>query len=545
MVAALMLLVGLISSADAQDRPAPRPMPALKNEAKSYPELLALWQSEENASSSNTVTPASFEKPVPLQAPPASAHGGWTARNKSGSEQSPVSTGEIAHAEPLFSETPIETPTTSARHDSVEPVVAAPAVELTPIPSSPPMVQTASLPNIPSQPPMVSETIVPAGWTSPAAEAPSPLTLSTPPHLTPVAQSPAPRMASDSHASRQATFSPGPDQWIFPQSSWVNSASAEAPVAESFSSSHPETFSPIVSDQLPCNEMSCESIGCDGMSCPAEGCNPCNNMGYYQGDPLCPLPNPQGRFLPFGVLGVIPGNHRTIGMADIFLPFAQSEDSLLFGDFRGDWDNQGAGGGAGYFGLGYRTFLDQSWIFGGYVYGDLLASRSGNYFGQANLGVEMLSLNWDFRLNGYLPGSGPDAAPYANGYSDGTLITQNFRERAYGGVDFEVGKRLLYWGWNDHCEVRGFVGGYSFQTSATGFPDWGGVRGRLELRIYDICGLGNQSRLEFGVEQAYDHVRNGQFYGFARIRIPFGGRCRDLLDPLRRRMVDMPVRPLN
>lgn len=286
-----------------------------------------------------------------------------------------------------------------------------------------------------------------------------------------------------------------------------------------------------------CDHGFCAATGCDGVTCDGMTCD-----GLFQ-DPRCPLPNPCGRFLPFANLGIKPGNHRTIGMAELFFPIRQDSDSLLFGDFNGQWDDQSAG--AGYFGLGYRTFLDDNCIFGTYLYYDLLASSQGNYFSQGNVGLELMSLNWTLRFNGYFPGGNGQSAPDASGYSNGTIVTQNFIERAYPGFDWEIGQRFLYWGWNDRYQLHWFLGSYSF-TGGDAYPTIQGPMGRLEMRIFDLDWLGQQSRVELGMEVSHDSVRNDQIFGYLRVRIPFGAKSRrDVLDPLRRRMVDTPVRVID
>lgn len=290
---------------------------------------------------------------------------------------------------------------------------------------------------------------------------------------------------------------------------------------------------PDLSGETSYDYASAGEAACDG--CPCEGRvvqNPFFTDTYQ-------APDPCGEFLPFGNLGVKGGNERVIGGGGFFLPIWQNCDSLVFTDLHGTGDDHRSGDG--YFGLGYRTYMDPQWVFGTYIYADLIATNQRNYFGQAQFGLEVLSLNWDFRVNGYAPGHDVQGAHTQNGISNGTAITRNFGERAYPGFDVEIGRRLLNWGLNDKYEVRWFMGGYGFSESSR-FPSFGGPRTRLEMRVYDLPWCGQQSRLELGTEFSYDRIRNEQIYGFLRVRIPFGGRQgRPALDPLRRRLVDTPV----
>lgn len=270
---------------------------------------------------------------------------------------------------------------------------------------------------------------------------------------------------------------------------------------------------------------------------------------YSSSQNLYPAPmfasvDPYGRFLPFGNFGVKPGNDRTIYGGGFFIPLWQDHDSMVFTELRGNADDHSAGDG--YIGLGYRAYMDPTWVMGAYIYGDLIATKQKNVFGQGQLGFELMSLNWDIRVNGYAPGQSRLSAVTQNGVSNGTAITRNFEERAYRGFDVEIGHRILNWGLNDAYEVRWFMGGYGFGKSSSVYPTFGGPRSRLEMRIYDLPWCGPQSRLEFGGEFSYDRVRREQVFGYVRVRIPLGSRQgRPVLDPLRRRMLDTPVHRLD
>src|SRR5215475_4984030 len=92
---------------------------------------------------------------------------------------------------------------------------------------------------------------------------------------------------------------------------------------------------------------------------------------------------------------------RSFGDVDIFLPLWQDQGSLLFGDLRGTFSAQPTE--EGNFGLGYRAQISPEWILGGYGYLDIANSPNDNLFYQITLGVELKSVDWDFRLNGYIP----------------------------------------------------------------------------------------------------------------------------------------------
>src|SRR5690349_22050640 len=109
------------------------------------------------------------------------------------------------------------------------------------------------------------------------------------------------------------------------------------------------------------------------------------------------------KWSPYVELGGM-GGTRSWGDVDIFLPLWQDQTSLLFGDLRGTFTTQSSQ--EGNFGLGYRTQIDPEWILGGYGYFDIQNSENDNLFYQATLGLEALSVDWDFRVNGYIPFNG-------------------------------------------------------------------------------------------------------------------------------------------
>ena len=226
----------------------------------------------------------------------------------------------------------------------------------------------------------------------------------------------------------------------------------------------------------------------------------------------------------------------------IFVPFAQRQDSFWFADIRGQWDEVDAR--EGNFGVAHRRFYG-SHIFGIYGFYDLRETQFDNEFSGATVGIEALNLDWEGRLNFYIPegGSQPTGGNAAVLVNDGIFVQQGI-ERAYYGFDGEVGRLLFRTGGIYDGEVRGFIGGYYFDADANGFQSFGGPRARLEGRLYDLPRLGAGSRLTFGGTVQYDDVRDVQGIASVNLRIPFGrapatGVAR--LSPWERRMVS-PIR---
>jgi hypothetical protein len=104
----------------------------------------------------------------------------------------------------------------------------------------------------------------------------------------------------------------------------------------------------------------------------------------------------------------------TVGQGNLFLPLAQDCDSLLFADMRGLWTDGNAA--EGNWGLAYRKITPSEWIVGGYLFYDLRYSEFNNTFHQGTAGLELLNVNWGFRVNGYIPDPGTKAARKIRGH---------------------------------------------------------------------------------------------------------------------------------
>lgn len=239
------------------------------------------------------------------------------------------------------------------------------------------------------------------------------------------------------------------------------------------------------------------------------------------------------------------GGTRQFTGLGLFVPLVQHPDRLLFADLRGKLGDDTAA--EGNWGLGYRQLLSSGWIAGFYGFYDLRHTRHNNNFNQVTFGVELLDLNWDLRLNAYIPESGGKPVSGVNNLfsSNGTIAVGQGQERAYHGLDGEIGALLSRFnGPNYDAELRGFLGGFWFDNSASGFRKIAGPRVRLELRLFDLPWFGIDSRVVLGGEVQYDDVRGTQTIGTVTLRIPLGpaplhrGRP---LSPFERRFV-APIR---
>lgn len=169
------------------------------------------------------------------------------------------------------------------------------------------------------------------------------------------------------------------------------------------------------------------------------------------------------------------------GAIEAFIPISQTPgNSLTFleGRLILFTPNSTLGGNVT---IGHRFFQSTNQIFGGYISYDNRNTGEAT-FNQLGAGVESLSENLDFRVNGYLPIGDKRTAlgtsfPGTGSFNGGSLRLdriQQFQE-ALPGVDAEVGTRLLPLG---EGSLRGYAGLYYYGggEEASGFL---GVRTRL------------------------------------------------------------------
>lgn len=267
--------------------------------------------------------------------------------------------------------------------------------------------------------------------------------------------------------------------------------------------------------------------------------------------PATPAPSP--KWLPYASVGAHGGDSQTGAQVELFVPVWQDLNSLLFVRFGAGTQTHNPE--IGNFSLGYRTKVTPDWILGGYVGFDASHTSHNHTFTQLGLGAELMSADWDARINGYLAtqSSAQDTADAYRLYVHDTRIAiLEGQEGAYSGFDGEVGYRVFS---TDGTDVRLFVGGFNFtrsdktlmssgQAFSQGFKDISGPMGRAEVDIYDIDALGTQSRVMVTGQVSHDDVRGTTGYVGASLHIPLGagwGAGGQALDEIDRRMID-PVR---
>jgi len=248
------------------------------------------------------------------------------------------------------------------------------------------------------------------------------------------------------------------------------------------------------------------------------------------------------------------GTERSLGVIDFFVPLAQSNRTLLFGDIRMRADEEGSH--EGNFGLGVRHMLASGWNVGAYGFFDHSRSDLDSYFSQATLGIEALGRDFDLRANAYLPvgervqdlgsiAGGSFASIVGSAIEVTTLGAILHQERALQGFDAEIGWRVPLWSVEDNKALRLYAGMFRFDDSVVEAVT--GPRLRAELTMYEVPYLPEDSRLTLGAEYQDDNLRGSQGFAMARLRIPLQSERSDRrpLNWQERRMTDFVVRDID
>ena len=252
-----------------------------------------------------------------------------------------------------------------------------------------------------------------------------------------------------------------------------------------------------------------------------------------------------------------PGTERSLGQPDLFLPFLQDANDMTFLNIRGQLQFDNTDVHEYNIGLGHRHMF-QEWILGGYGYYDHRNTQFNNAYRQFTGGLELMSVDWAFRVNGYLPEnktetvmSGVNVSVIRPGDQINVQVDGIVQEKALPGIDGEVGY-LLPIPWEAYRavfdETRVYAAGYHF-FSEDQFDSVTGPRGRVEWRAYDLPVLGPGSRFMMGVEAQWDEPRGSQAFGLFSLRIPFDvfadKSTRKQLTGLDRRMLQPVIRDVD
>jgi hypothetical protein len=230
------------------------------------------------------------------------------------------------------------------------------------------------------------------------------------------------------------------------------------------------------------------------------------------------------------------GNGEALGALDFFLPLYATADEVLFGNLRGYIAEDGIRQGS--IGFGYRFPADEVWTFGINGFLDYQHSAEDHDYGQFGVGIEALSVDWEFRANAYLPlGDRHKGVNDANAalIESGRLVFRAGQETALHGADAEIGYRIPLLPATDLTQIKAFAGGYWYD--GDGIESIPGASGRVEFSHVGLPVFGQDSSLTLVAGASYDDERGENGTLLARLRIPFGNMGkRRLDDPLYRRV---------
>jgi|GEM_PF-979699 len=235
------------------------------------------------------------------------------------------------------------------------------------------------------------------------------------------------------------------------------------------------------------------------------------------------------------------GTERSILMTEAWLPLAQDQDRVLYGDLRlmGDDDNNREWN----FGLGYRALTqDSDAIMGVHGWLDRRRSERGSIFYQVTGGYEYFSDSLDVRLNAYIPFNqeeryvipGGSTTPYLADTgifydSNGLLV-----EKPMHGVDLEFSIPIN--------ALKGDMD--SFRVSAGGFAFKGrNVEGLQGGRLRVTADI--NSDVQIGARLESDNQRGTQGFLEATLRFPFGAKASARTLGLKSRLDESPERDID
>ncbi|GEM_PF-4227124 len=228
-----------------------------------------------------------------------------------------------------------------------------------------------------------------------------------------------------------------------------------------------------------------------------------------------------------------PDRSRSLARFDALVPLRQNRNSLFFSDLR--YIDTSGTGMEGNLGMGYRRLakdfplLGGDWIWGAYTFFDRRKTALANYFSQWTFGAELLTTDWSFRANGYLPDKTGDVVRIRTtpgtggptlsgttvvGPADGSTLID--KEWALPGYDVELGYRIETL--TNHA-LWLYAGYFHFDRSET--PEISGPRARAEYRMHDLFDW-TGSEITLGAEIREDDIGGTDGLVLARISIPLG-----------------------
>lgn len=244
------------------------------------------------------------------------------------------------------------------------------------------------------------------------------------------------------------------------------------------------------------------------------------------------------------------GSERSILMTEFWVPIAQDEDGVFYGDLRmmgDDQDNREGNLGVGYRQITTVPFLDKKGVIGINGWLDRRITERGSKFHQVTAGAEWLGESVDLRLNGYIPLSDareietPNANPQAPALAGtGIVVDTNGRvlEEPQHGFDIELGWELgsqFDFIRENTDSFRVYGGAYYFDGEHT--ENVAGWRTRFTADVSE--------NVQIGARFQRDDERGSQGFLEATFRFPFGNKKSYRREGLRARLDESPERDID
>ncbi|MFT7087877.1 MAG: hypothetical protein ACJAZX_001326 [Rickettsiales bacterium] len=192
--------------------------------------------------------------------------------------------------------------------------------------------------------------------------------------------------------------------------------------------------------------------------------------------------------------------------------------------------------------------MDNTLLLGAYGFYDVKRTDNANRFSQGTIGIEALTINWDFRGNYYFSEneikSTNSVMENSGAYVEGSNIFVNSQsfETSFDGFDVEIGRKI------PHFENLKLLGSYyHFWNNVIG-EKVDGYRGRGEYNFFNR----NGHTLSLEGEYSHDNLRSGTTFGGLRYSYRFGvsknskeNNSQYTLSEIEKRMTDRVVRDID
>jgi len=229
------------------------------------------------------------------------------------------------------------------------------------------------------------------------------------------------------------------------------------------------------------------------------------------------------------------------GELGLFAPIEIGADAIAYGSFYAGI-LPGSGELYGAAGIGVRSRLGDDLVVGGNLHFDALRSAYGNAYQQISAGLELLTRDYEFRLEGNVPlgatGNAVDSLSTVTVEANALAIHQGY-EVALHGLRAEAGIRLPVFADDSGKSLKLFAEAFTRAGAQVGAIH--GVGGRLELQLAGFEQWPGHVTLGGGI--SHDSTGQTSARAFLRLSAPLGGLAgapTDATDPLYARVGHTP-----